>query len=908
MVTFLSLLFSLILLSAPCCDYVIKTNTTAIDNQVLINETMEEAKYNNLEFNNHKHYLGLNSATHFTINEDYLYYSTIDKIFEYNFNDKSIKEIIEINDISKLTLANNTLFALANDKLIKIDVTNKTYTNILNCDMYSIYYENDNIYLSYILGNKFTYAKIDNTNIIEIFSIDLNSAFTPITLTTTKTNTYVAIKQNSVTRILDIYHNEEAIVNSIAYDMDNSNFIYLTENNNLPVFIDYSESLLNIINGDYTSYNTERLISQGEYGLVGGRYYKIKDFYVYNQDLYILDNVYFAIQKFSYNKTNNSLNFDSVITSSSEYSAGKFYNPQSFEIVNKTKILVADTYNSAIQILKDNTATIQTTYFDGSNSVEFEYVYKVLSTNTNYYVLQKTDLNACEILILDFDFNLVEKVNHNLNKICDIEIINDVLHIIDAETNKIYAYSNSSLISAFDSLVTFTINENSKLDYIQENNTLLILCDNVLYVLNITENTLTQIDLPSNSTAISHDFYKSIYVLSQNAIYKYENLVLTKTETLNTNYSAFNIEKEDGKIYLFNNTNQNFVTYKNLEFVNSLNENYSHPVDLPSYLSNDIVKIARTKENVYVYEYPFKNGLNYNLTNKNVYILNEDTFNDYYYVCFNNVDENNFRTLSAGYILKSDVEVLSYSTLGISETFTVITKTKLYSLPTLLTYNGNNLFVGELNVGETVRTTYVKLTNNEYTIDNCNFYIVEYNDIIAYVKDIDVLSSKVNHVEEILKTNAKLVVSEDKYNSVYIYAGNSSFVVGKLLVGKRIYVENYDINSKYTLIKYLDEENHEHSGYILTKCIKMDNDKDTNISAIILITLSIIALISVTTFYIFTYKKQQKQIEETGTIIDINSNIVLRKPKGKIPKDIQKLSGKEKLNNKNINEDVDNKE
>ena len=903
MVTFLCLFFSLIMVLVPTNQLVVETSLF-FQNSINENISVEENEtYNNLFLNGHEHYLGLDDATHFAICDDYLFYSTNNEIYKYNLETKQLELLTSLENVLRLSFGNNFLYAFSNKVLYKIDITDGTKDELINCDMYSIYLENGNLYLSYILGNNFTLSTIINGINNKIFTLELNSAFTPIYLANNSTNSYVVVKQNNITKFLDIYHNEKNIISNSQYDMENSNLLYLTQSNNLPVFVDYTESLLCIINGDYISYTTERLISQGEQGMVGGRYYKIKDYYVFNNNLYILDNIYNAIQKFSYT---SDIEFEKVVISSSEYTPGKFFNPSSFEIANKNTILVADTYNQAIQIITNNLSTMYTKYNSGGIDVEFENTIKILKTNTNYYILQKTDLGNYEILMLDFEFNLVKKINHGLNNIDDIEIVNNSLYLIDNQTNKLYLYDNDILNPVSDSLINFTISKNSKLDYIKENNTLVVLCDNVLNLINFTENTTSSITLESNCTAISHDYYKNIYALSENKIYKCSNLEQIETINLNTNYFYFKIEKETGLVYLFNQTNQNFVTYKNLESIKSLTDNFNHPVDLSNYISSTTVKIAKTKNDVYVFEYPFDNGLSYYLNETNVYILNEDALSDYYYVCFNYLNENNFNILKTGYILKSDAELVSYSTLPLSEKFTVINKTKLYSLPTLLQYNGENLFVGELEVGDEFECDYVKLSSETYTIDNCDFYIISYNDQIAYVKQVDVISSKVNHTEEILKTNAKLVVSEDKYNTVYIYAGSSSFVVGKLLVGKRIYVENYDINSKYTLIKYLDENNYEHSGYVLTKCIQMDNDKNSNISAIILIVLAVLAISGITTFYIVSYKKQQKEIEEIGPINTNGYNVILKKSKNNAPKNIKKFSTKKvelKNKDKNINDD-----
>ena len=169
----------------------------------------------------------------------------------------------------------------------------------------------------------------------------------------------------------------------------------------------------------------------------------------------------------------------------------------------------------------------------------------------------------------------------------------------------------------------------------------------------------------------------------------------------------------------------------------------------------------------------------------------------------------------------------------------------------MLQTNNTVLTIGSLTKGSVVRSNY-ELLDSTYSIDGCDYYIIDTDDGIGYVKKVDLVSVTANETEELLKPNAELVVAEDRYNGVYVYAGNSSIVIDKLLVGQEIYVENYDINEKFTYIRFLDENNIEHGGYVLTKCIKMNENNETNIGAIILIVLAVIAVAGISTFYIIS--------------------------------------------------------
>lgn len=873
MITLFSILFSLITLFSPIVS-ANSTNPFVVSNENSVTTTNQIVDgFNNLEFNDNEHYLGLDEATNIAVTSNNLYFTTDTTIYNYNLTEKQISTILELENISELKATTTNLFALSNNVLHIIDLSNKSEIEIANVNMFSIY-EDTNVYLSYIYNNTFNFGKVSNNTFSSQFTIELNSSFTPISITNNSTNSYVVINQNNISKILNINHNEENIESNTNYletILDESHIIYAKNYDNTPLFYDYADGLMFAIsNNDYTQPADTKLFKvHGEYGFEADKFYKVKDYTIYNNKLYILDSVYYSIQCFDF--VEQKIEFDSVLTSSSGYTAGRFYKPNSFKAQNKNTLLVSDTYNKAIQIINGNTATMYKSYNVDSVSTPFEFTLQVLSNDVNYYVLQKTSENTYEVLILDSNLNLIEKINHNLTSITSIALNQNELYIADSNSNKIYSYKDQNLVELSSTTINFTVTENTKLDYILEINTLVALCDSKVYLVNLSTNSTSNITLPSTAISISFDYLNNLYVLLENKIIKYElsdTSNYTDEITLNTKYSNISIEKETGFAYLYNDKNQNFVILSSNK-IESLANNFNQPVDLLSYTNEEIVNIAKSKENVYVYDYPYNNGSYYTLNNSIVYILDDTTYSNYYYVCYKYdyyIDNNptKLSSLKTGYILKEDADTIEITTLGVPAEFEVISDTKIYSLPTLLKYNNENLIVGTLTSGTYISSNYIKISGNTLSIDNCNFYIIEYNDKIAYVKEVDLLNITALHTENILKCNAKISVSEDKYNTVYVYAGNDSFIVGKLLVGTKIYVENYNINSKYTYIRYLDENNREHGGYILTKCIKMDSNKTSTFPAIILITFTILIIGGVTTFYIISYKKQQKNLNNNN--------------------------------------------
>ena len=328
--------------------------------------------------------------------------------------------------------------------------------------------------------------------------------------------------------------------------------------------------------------------------------------------------------------------------------------------------------------------------------------------------------------------------------------------------------------------------------YIIETNTLAINSDTKAYFINLTDKTTTSYDNTREIFSITSDFKGNIYILDDTEISRLDNTYSKTTSiTLDKPYTHMSLEKESGYIYLFNKPNQCFAILKTNKTYNLTND-YTHPISLSNYENSEIVNIATTNTNVFVYTYPYNSGTSINISNQNVYIL--DSVDNYWYVCYMYTSKNDYPTLQLGYISKGSASINTCKEEPLKQQYTVLCDTSIYSLPTMLKYNNSNLIIGELKANTFTSSNY-ELLSSALTIDGCEFYIISYSNKIGYVKKVDIISTKVNHTNELLKTNAELVVGEDRYNTIYVYAGTNSTYTDKLLVGKQIYVENYDINS-----------------------------------------------------------------------------------------------------------------
>ena len=871
MILLVGLLISLISILTPVANSGESFVSGTPQNANLHTNSVKEAtvvdSLTSLTFNNHTHYLGLDNANCFSITADSLYYATDTAIFNYNLNTKETLKVVDVTDVEDITYSNNTLYIFKTNSLYRFN--NGSLTKMFDCDMYSTYSTDNSTFITYISGNTFNAIRIteNEETPTSIWSTSIGNTLTPVSITNNETTAFLVAHQNGY-KILEINFSEE-ITETFNYSFTINKVHYLKQTATTPILVCYTDDIFRVVlkreddSNRYTQDESMELQGHDEFSFVENTFYKIKDCYVYNNNLYVLDNVYSAIQMFDYN---TEIEFKQVVTSSSAYTDGKFYNPNSFNVVNKNTFVVADTYNKAIQVVENNNATLVKSYTNNQNKVNFDYVLRAIKTNTNYYVLQKDDLDNYEILVLDAKFNLINSINHSLTSILDIALISNDLYIVDYNTTTLYRYTNNILEPT--TLTSLQLSTNSKCHYILETNSLAITNNNDVHFIDIGKQVLNTYSNTENVLSVAGDFKGNAYLLTANNIIRINSADLTNETTkaiitISKNYSHIDIEKETGDIYLFDSTNQCFETLKSTKSY-SLQSDYLHPANINTYISSDIVKIATTGNNVYCYTYPYNAGLSYEISNKNVYILDENTIPGYWYIAYRFETADNYSSLGLGYISKHNANIKKVNQVAtLLDSYTVLTNTTIYALPTMLKYNNENLVIGELTKNTTVKTGFELISGDKFSIDGCDYYAIATEQGIGYIKKVDVVSSKVNKTEEILKSNAKLAVSEDNYNAVYVYAGNNSFVVDKLIVGKEVYVEKYDMNEKYTYIRYLDENNREHSGYVLTKCIKMNDTAKSNLGAIILIIFTSIAVCGITTFYVISYKKQQKNIETT---------------------------------------------
>ncbi len=190
--------------------------------------------------------------------------------------------------------------------------------------------------------------------------------------------------------------------------------------------------------------------------------------------------------------------------------------------------------------------------------------------------------------------------------------------------------------------------------------------------------------------------------------------------------------------------------------------------------------------------------------------------------------------------------------------------------------NNKNVFIYDrpyfLNGVDTPVILQKLKVNNRITIystasinyGNIEYYIIDLDDgDYGYINknDLTYLSEVINY--EIIYPNATLRTFDDTTTvKVYLEADETSLVVSEIETGTRVLTIDYDNNSDYTFVRFYDKNQNLIEGYVKTGLINTDNITQTQSTALILITCSIVLIISIAIVVSIIYKKRAKKLAE----------------------------------------------
>lgn len=826
-----------------------------------------ELTINTLYPNNILEYQDLSTIEFVTINDNYIAYNTTKS--ELIIFDKTSKKYFtssEFNNIFKIKyVAHNQLIVvdysptttLGNIKVINInnnniEISTLTSIDISNTHLIDIFDYNNKVYVGIIknsINSKyFELYEIQNKNkitTIEQIETDNNSTLyeDSISLAITKTTMYVS------TDITLNYRNfGENSVSTTNISIDIQNLDFYNDQTNQFLIASTAENLhllsVNETNfGDSICYITP---------------IKASSIDIDSFNIYISSPINKTIK--SYIITQDSEEFtikeSDILIASTNNSIGRFNNVSDLNIQGET-LYISDTDNNRIQIIDedknceiiDSFSHNTTPHSNLLDSHQNLYFVKTLSES------QKTSSIVKYANTPDGYEELQSWQSQQLGLVSDTAISNnDDIYMIDYTNNRLVKLNNSTGIQPKYTF-PFETSRNTKIEYIKKLDLFAILNEktNRIYLLDAKK--LDTIDSPIiDSITISNAIditctLDSIFVLENNKI----SLISISDNTMQiseknliderfSEYSCIEYSVYDNYFYAFDNIRQCIVyftsdissMYFNIEGIDS-----ETPIDK----SNAPVAANIINDGI-IYDLPYSIGNQYQDISNCIKIGSHD---NYYKVIF---EYNN--ALKVGFIDSRNATTINHVTTRKLRVITTNLKVPVYKYPTILKFDEKSIITSYIPINTFIDISYYEFPTS---IDTKIFYAYESDGKIGYIFNADVILDDGKNIIP-LHTNNSSINCLGKEDVVNIYSDDKSTILATLSHDERIYVENYDKNSEYTLVIFKTEDLNTITGYVKTEFIEMDELDNTKIILICIIILSVLMLI--TTFITYFIIKKKK--------------------------------------------------
>lgn len=825
--------FSLIILSLLCL----------LPNQgrVLANaeeEIKEEIVY--LTNSPNSHYYQIGEVASFALSGDELYYTNAShELLSYTLSSNTAKRH-EIFDVTMLRPKSNSIFYISNGILYTFD--GEKASSIGQASIFDYYEDETTNTLCYLHENILTIASYNKEGILqptEVYDFNIHT-----------TINYKDIKAITATEKGCILILEHVRPSSI-----NIEFYYLIPDADITII-----------------HNT---ISDTYYDCSMIKYSKIDD----QQVLALLYQSNIAVIKIDDNL--NWEKTDILLQSSNN----TIYAPTYINFINNSLLasdkIKKDIKSFEIHDLEDSSNMTSTTLLgsSGSSIDQYQDVRNILVKDDNDLILndagnhrlkritngatevtdlfayQSTDEEIKQIEVDYFNQTVILYVDHSTNHsylrfykdrelqyaIHSLTFSGLVQSFMVDNHNTVYYTKEDGVYSAQEKIIDLSLTH-SKL-YLSKNANQLILLDGQNAYAIDTQNHSYQ-TLSSNLGAYTSavmDYFNNLYLLNGNEITKYlfhdNTFVITTTAHLQKEYTIMRLNQVNGKFYLYDETNACICTYYNQNFSSGM-ERYEDS-DLSTLEDRtSLVTLAHFTENtVWITKFPNHIGITNSLTprvmdnGKKLAVAILDRVEEYAHIAY--FDES--QKLVEGYV---PLYYLKEKTISLNEekSYYVISKSaNTYALPA---HNANLL---------------TPLTKNEevvvlsYAISDMNatdfeFFAIKKDDKIMYVLASDLLPITIHEPTNNTLQNASIKAKDNV--KVYLTADSESIVLATLTPGTRIYAYDYNEDTTWTKIKYLNSNHEEVEGYILTSTISPDNPSLLIILCVVLsITAGVILIV-----------------------------------------------------------------
>ena len=866
-------LFSILIILICMFVYIPSTQIVyAEDNNTIIN-------INTLYPKNVYHYQNLDNITNVTACEKYIAYSlTPTTISILNNETKKLTELSSFNNIYDIKYVKNnqlivvdyvlggennkiSIITLSEDNTPTIrDLNNISLTNVQAIDIFE---KDETVLIGIVSNNQFNLYEISNSTALEDPTIKESSnyeGFSGIKFMAMGNNSQVVVYENGSNELRLFkrnYHAEDSsiiplnisenILNKIIlldyYDYDTKEYLISVTSDILSILDATTFQTINeitnvdinnidIINDTIIASNRTDIISENNYkGLINS---------------YIIDN------------TNNiaTLKQKDILVCSSHNSLGRFKDVNDI-YVQGDHLFISDTNNDRIQIIdKDlNCTEISNLQIDSNpHSV-------IVDNNQNLYFTKSTGTNTSSLEKYSMEDNLYtysQSFSTGLGQVSDATLTNkNEIFLIDYTNNKlVYLNNNTSLQQIYS--FNFVTNSNTKIEYLKQLNKFVILnndnFETTLYLLdydkliNNEDPIITSINI-ENAKDISANI-NSIITLCDNEIILVEikNDIMQISENILENdiftrLSCIKFDIMKNKIWGFDTRTQSVIYFD----YNLTNEEFSFtyindPILLEESSSPFGIEILN---NAIITDLPYHIGNQYPEINECIGI---ESYDNYYRVLFEYEGK-----LNIGFLEKSNANIKAYNSTKQLAVLTTNQEVPVYKYPTLLKQNDHAIITSYIPI-----STYISISYNSFpiSIDNKLFYEYKVDGKIGYIFNADVVLSDSKNIVPLNIDNAK--VNSINNDTINIYDKDKTTILYTLTNEDRVFVENYDKKSEYTLVTFKLPNLNTVTGYVKTEYIEMDELDNTQIILIIIIVVSIIILITIFITYMVIKKKRLK--------------------------------------------------
>jgi len=842
-------------------------------NNLKISAETAPTTINTMYVENVTEYKDLNNISKLAVSQDYIAYSQDNiNLSIYDLQSKNTYTISNFDTIVKIKFIQDKLLIITKTKIYytndftqntstELSYLNVSFTNLKSADIYVDY---DKVFIGIVDNSTFKLYehKLDlspfaSNPIKTIESADFNNTYL---LAINNKTAYIVSKYQSGENLIPImyiqdYSSNNHVSTSLTLNYQTIDTFY---NNNQEYILTFTGENLRLLDSQCTE---KSIISINEFDEM---FLEVTDIDYFNNRIYISDINHNSIQTYLINEETQALITDELLICASSQEKGRFNNASSLLVYNN-ELIVADTDNRRLQVIKENSdqednielnsSIISNAQGETPSSLNPKNM--IADSKGDLFIINNTDTKGQILKYSSTTHELLKTYEKTgLTNIIDISITNnDSIYLLGLSTsnNNTLFYLTSKGIEEKTTL-PFAINDNTKIKYIKSLDLFTIFNNNTLYLISYNPKVQILDAIAIQGNDITYDFNK-VFVLNDNTIqtvnilFDGTNYSLEKSSTttndLFSNFSTIYFDIINRTMYAFNASRQCI-------------EYFEFDVDYVPFTLSNITTIDSLKESstlipasisTIIYNYPFNLGKAYNFDNsiQNCFIIDEAQFEDYYRIIFN--DKN---TLASGFIKKTDApseQQYAFKAKNLN-VVTINQQVNVYKYPTLLKANNSSLIIGSFPIN----TALTLIAETPINIDGKLFYKIKYNDNIGFIFNADVVLNESTHISYLNNANATIKSFDD--SKVFIYDENIENPLIAVDNLTRVYVEKYDKNAEYSKVIYKTNNLTIIEGYVLTSNIEMDEMDTSKIIIICIIIISIILLLIIVISYIIIKKKK----------------------------------------------------